>query len=53
LTKPKGQIKKPTSNKKLINLGWKESDYTSLEDGLKKTCQWFKDKYPNVRGINK
>lgn len=51
LTKPKGQIRKPTSNAKFIELGWREEMYTPLEIGLKKTCDWFKKNYPNVRGI--
>lgn len=50
LTKPNGQFRKPSSNKKLISLGWKESDYTSLKKGLKKTCEWFRINYPKVRG---
>jgi len=49
--KPSGQYKKPSSNTKLINLGWKKEEYTPLREGLKKTCEWFKIKYPNVRGI--
>jgi GDP-L-fucose synthase len=51
ITKPKGQVRKPSSNKKLLNLGWKEEWYTPLDVGLKKTCDWFKQNYPNVRGI--
>lgn len=51
ITKPSGQYRKPSSNKKLLNLGWKESDYTPLKEGLKKTCEWFRINYPNVRGI--
>ena len=51
-SKPKGQIRKPTSNKKLLDLGWKEEEYTSLHDGIKYTCDWFKDNYPNVRGCS-
>jgi GDP-L-fucose synthase len=49
--KPSGQFRKPSSNQKLLNFGWKESDYTPLEEGLKKTCEWFKINYPNIRGI--
>lgn len=49
-SKPDGQFRKPTSNRKLRELGWKE-DYTSLEDGLTETVQYFKDNYPNLRGI--
>lgn len=51
ITKPNGQFRKPSSNKKLLNLGWKEQDYTKLKDGLKKTCEWFKINYPKVRGV--
>jgi GDP-L-fucose synthase len=50
-TKPSGQHKKPSSNKKLIHIGWDDKKYTSLRDGLKKTCDWFIINYPNVRGI--
>ena len=52
LDKPSGQHRKPSSNQKLLDLGWKKEDYTSLEKGLKKTCEWFKINYPNVRGVN-
>lgn len=51
ITKPNGQFRKPSSNKRLLELGWKNSDYTTLEEGLKKTCNWFKINYPNVRGV--
>ncbi len=50
ISKPKGQVRKPTSNKKFLDLGWKEEWYTSLEDGLEITCNWFKQTYPNIRG---
>tara|TARA_Y100000593_G_C4315998_1_gene340931 strand:+ start:256 stop:1161 length:906 start_codon:yes stop_codon:yes gene_type:complete len=49
--KPSGQFRKPSSNNKLIDLGWKKEWYTSLEEGLKKTCNWFIMNYPNVRGV--
>jgi GDP-L-fucose synthase len=49
-SKPNGQFRKPTSNRRLRELGWKE-DYTPLEDGLRETVQYFKDNYPNLRGI--
>lgn len=51
ISKPKGQIRKPTSNKKFLSLGWKEEMYTPLEIGIKKTCDWFKKTYPNIRGV--
>tara|TARA_A100000172_G_scaffold16038_2_gene8572 strand:- start:2386 stop:3315 length:930 start_codon:yes stop_codon:yes gene_type:complete len=47
---PAGQYRKPSSNQKLLDLGWKKEWYTSLEEGLKKTCDWFKINYPNIRG---
>ena len=49
--KPSGQHRKPSCNQKLLDLGWKKEDYTSLENGLKKTCNWFIMTYPNVRGV--
>ena len=52
ISKPSGQHKKPSSNKKLLKLGWGSRHYTPLKQGLKKTCEWFKINYPNVRGAN-
>jgi len=49
---PLGQHRKPSSNQKLLDLGWKNQRYTPLEEGLKKTCEWFIMNYPKVRGIN-
>jgi len=50
-TKPKGQFKKPSSNKKLLKLGlWDMKQYTDISVGLKKTCDWFMGTYPKVRG---
>jgi len=51
ISKPKGQIRKPTSNAKFLGLGWSEEMYTPIEVGIKKTCDWFKENYPNVRGV--
>jgi len=48
---PSGQYRKPSSNQKLLELGWNQKDYTPLKEGLKKTCEWFKINYPNVRGV--
>jgi len=48
---PSGQYRKPSSNQKLLELGWNQKDYTPLKEGLKKTCEWFKIDYPNVRGV--
>ena len=49
---PSGQHRKPCSNQRLLDLGWNKENYTPLKEGLKKTCEWFIMKYPNVRGIN-
>ena len=48
---PAGQYRKPSCNKRLIDLGWEKENYTTLKDGLNKTCQWFKINYPNIRGV--
>ena len=50
INKPSGQYRKPSSNVKLLELGWEEKNYTPFKQGLKNTCEWFKIKYPNVRG---
>ena len=50
IDKPSGQHRKPSSNEKLLSLGWDNKSYTTLEEGLKKVCNWFILKYPNVRG---
>ena len=50
--KPAGQHRKPSSNQKLLDLGWDKNAYTPLAEGLKKTCEWFIMNYPSVRGVN-
>jgi GDP-L-fucose synthase len=47
---PAGQYRKPSSNQRLLDLGW--SEYTDFDMGLARTCEWFKQNYPNVRGIS-
>lgn len=50
IEKPEGQFRKPSSNQKLfLTIG--EYNYTPLKEGLEKTCKWFLENYPNVRGI--
>jgi len=46
-----GQLRKPSNNSKLLNLGWKKEDYTDFDIALEKTCQYFIKQYPNLRGI--
>jgi GDP-L-fucose synthase len=50
-SKPSGQYRKPSSNARLLELGWNREDYTPLKEGLKKVCEWFKMNYPSVRGV--
>jgi GDP-L-fucose synthase len=52
-SKPMGQHRKPSSNKKLLNLGWTPEDYSDLKQSLTITYKWFKMNYPHLRGINK
>jgi GDP-L-fucose synthase len=50
--KPSGQFRKPSSNKRLLEkTSWRAEDYTPFDIALKKTCDWFKIAYPNVRGV--
>jgi GDP-L-fucose synthase len=50
VSKPAGQYRKPSSNQKLLDLGWKQEDYTDFDDGLEASCAWFTETYPNIRG---
>ena len=52
-SQPSGQYRKPSSNKKLLDLGWEHEQYTDFKQALKNTCRWFIINYPNVRGMNK
>lgn len=49
-TKPDGQLKKPSSNEKLKQLGC-NVEYTKLEEGLTETVEHFISQYPRLRGI--
>ena len=51
VNQPKGQLRKPSDNKKLIEMGWNLNNYTPMLQGLKNTCDWFVTNYPNVRGL--
>lgn len=48
-SKPDGQYQKPSSNEKLLSLGWR-GEYTPLREGLRETIRPFQARYPNVRG---
>ena len=49
-SKPDGQYEKPSSNKKLRDLGC-SIQYTPLREGLKETIKSFQDRYPHARGV--
>lgn len=49
-SKPDGQYQKPSSNEKLLSLGWK-GEYTPIREGLRETIKSFKSRYPIVRGV--
>ena len=51
--KPQGQLRKPSSNQKFIDLGWDEKKYCDIRNGLKSACEWFKINYPkHTRGTH-
>ena len=49
-SKPDGQYEKPSSNEKLITLGWKGA-YTPLQVGIQETIKSFQSRYPLIRGV--
>lgn len=49
VSKPDGQQRKPSSNEKLLSLGWK-GEYISLRDGLRETIEWYSVHYSHARG---
>lgn len=46
--KPDGQLRKPSDNARLMSVIG-DYEFTSIEDGLKKTIGWFLENYPNIR----
>lgn len=55
INKPSGQLRKPSNNskfKEFVSKYNKELKYTMIDDGLIEVCNWFKNNYPNVRGVN-
>lgn len=46
--KPDGQLRKPSNNKKLLSIIG-DYNFVSLEEGLKKTIDWFYQNYNNIR----
>ena len=48
IDKPDGQLKKPSSNKKLLSIIG-DYNFTTLEDGIIKSVDWFNSNYENIR----
>lgn len=46
--KPNGQFRKPSSNKKLMSVIG-DYKFTPLEEGLKKSIEWFNNNYETAR----
>ena len=47
-SKPEGQFRKPSDNSVIRNM-FPDFKFTSLEDGLEESIDWFKKNYPNIR----
>jgi GDP-L-fucose synthase len=47
-TKPEGQFRKPSDNS-VIRSMFPDFKFTPIEDGLRKSINWFIDNYPNLR----
>jgi len=50
LDKPSGQSERP-SDHTTFRKYFPDFEFTDIDIGLKNTIQWFKDNYPNVRGV--
>tara|TARA_R110002096_G_scaffold172969_2_gene346916 strand:+ start:459 stop:1385 length:927 start_codon:yes stop_codon:yes gene_type:complete len=48
---PPGQFRKPSSNEKLLQLGWKEDDFVGMKKSLEEVCLWFEKNYSIARGV--
>jgi len=48
---PPGQFRKPSSNEKLLQLGWEENDFTDMQHSLEQVCHWFDKNYSIARGV--
>ena len=49
IEKPEGQYRKPSDNNLFLNI-YPNFKYTDINEGLQKTCNWFLNHYPNIRG---
>ena len=46
--KPDGQFRKPSDNSKLLSY-LPDFKFTLIEEGMKKTIEWFVENYENIR----
>ncbi len=46
-----GQFRKPSDNSRFKDITKNKFSYTTLYNGLEKTCKWFVSNYPNLRGM--
>lgn len=55
ITKPLGVFRKPSDNTKFKNMFSTNEEYktwyTNFDYALELTCRWFKETYPNIRGL--
>ena len=51
ISKPIGQLRKPSDNSRFLELGWDWNNYSDFEMALQSTCEWFVANYPHVRGV--
>ena len=51
ISRPMGQHRKPSDNSRLIELGWRQENYTNLRKALTETYKWVILSYPSLRGI--
>ena len=48
---PPGQFRKPSSNEKLLQLGWDDNNFMSMRYSLEQVCVWFDKNYSMARGV--
>jgi GDP-L-fucose synthase len=48
ISKPEGQYRKPSDNSVIKSIA-PDFKFTPIEEGLRKSIEWFIDNYPNIR----
>jgi len=49
--RPPGQFRKPSSDKKLLDLGFDKGQYIDFHVALERVCVWFESNYETARGV--